>query len=93
MICCLLSNPVPDGHLVLVEQLQRAFPLQVARSLNRSRANGVWIQLRNPTDSVVEIRPADVMAMGTPVPTTIQNLETVDGTDQHSPRSASRHVK
>ncbi|RHY10858.1 hypothetical protein DYB36_012468 [Aphanomyces astaci] len=89
MICCLLSDPVPDGHLVLVEQLQGAFPLQVARSLNRSRANGVWIQLWNPTDSVVEIRPADVMAMATLVPTSITDLETAEATDQHSPRSAS----
>ncbi|RHZ06156.1 hypothetical protein DYB26_010696, partial [Aphanomyces astaci] len=65
-----------------------AFPLQVARSLNRSRANGVWIQLRNPTDSVVEIRPADVMAMATLVPTSIQDLETAEATNQHSTRSA-----
>ncbi|RHY82565.1 hypothetical protein DYB31_015110, partial [Aphanomyces astaci] len=89
MICCLLSDPVPEGHLALVEQLQGAFPLQVARSLNRSRANGVWIQLRNPTDSVVEIRPIDVMAVATLVPTSIQDLETAEATDQHSPRSAS----
>ncbi|ETV87523.1 hypothetical protein H257_01064 [Aphanomyces astaci] len=87
MICCLLSEPVPDGHLVLVEQLQGAFPLQVARSLNLSWVIRVWIQLRNPTDSVVEIRPADAMA--TLVPNSIQNLETADATDQHSPRSAS----